>query len=87
MKVQEYNYEIYTCHPTTGEGGWDIKFASVFASSSKEARENLKKYVPLFDCVILHNFNVDLDDDASRVYANGGNFFFRDHHYKFITAV
>lgn len=55
MEVFEFNFEVYTKNPFTGEMGWDIKFVSVFANSKDDAKEYLKKW-NLFDCIILHNF-------------------------------
>ena len=40
-------YEIYTKHPETGEGGWDILFVRCHA-------DEIESY-PLFDCVITVN--------------------------------
>lgn len=49
---QLYLIEYYTRCPITGEGGWDIRFAWVYADTNAEAREKVKA-APLFDCVIL----------------------------------
>lgn len=77
--VKEYNFEVYTVNPTTGETGWDIKFRSVFAHSKEEARELLKQ-TPLFDCVILFNFGVKLDGYEFDLYNEGVKSFDR-HSY------
>jgi len=46
-----YNiYEIYTCNPEDGSGGWDIEF---IGAPSREALETM----PLFDCVILKQWS------------------------------
>jgi hypothetical protein len=46
--VEKINtYEIYTCHPATGEGGWDIHHV--------ESTDDLIKYYPDFDCIITKN--------------------------------
>lgn len=39
-------YEIYTCHPETGERGWDIEFIIALD------RDDAATY-PFFDCVVL----------------------------------
>ena len=39
-------YEIYTCHPETGERGWDIEFVIALDV------DDVATY-PFFDCVIL----------------------------------
>jgi hypothetical protein len=55
IAVKEYNFEVYTCNPQTGECGWDIKMVSVFADSMKAAKQALKDAVPHFDEIILNN--------------------------------
>jgi hypothetical protein len=40
-------YEIYTKHPKTGDGGWDIVWV-------RAVPENISSY-PLFDCIITTN--------------------------------
>jgi hypothetical protein len=40
-------YEIYTCHPETGDTGWDIHHV--------ESTDDLIKYYPNFDCIITKN--------------------------------
>jgi hypothetical protein len=52
---QYFNFEIYTSDPITGATGWEIKSVSVKAETKQQARENLKNF-PLFDVVILFNF-------------------------------
>ena len=59
MKVSRF--EIYTTNPETGESGWDIKFRYVLGETVKEAREALKS-TPNFDCVILFDFQIELDE-------------------------
>jgi hypothetical protein len=49
--LNEYDFEIYTKNPETGETGWDIKFVRVYAKTRNEAGETLKTF-PDFDCVI-----------------------------------
>lgn len=71
--VKAHNFEVYTCNEITGEGGWDIKFITVFAPSTKEARQLLQT-MPHFDCVILHNFSIDMEEQHLDVYAQGINF-------------
>ena len=39
-------YEIYTCHPETGERGWDIEFVIALDV------DDVATY-PFFDCVIM----------------------------------
>ena len=51
MNDELYLIEYYTKNPVTGEGGWDIRFAWVYAKTNQEAREKVKT-VPLFDEVI-----------------------------------
>lgn len=43
---QPSTYEIYTCHPVTGETGWDIVHV--------ETASDISLY-PLFDCIITRN--------------------------------
>lgn len=38
-----YLIEFYTRNPKTGEGGWDINFAWVYAADAPAAREKLKR--------------------------------------------
>lgn len=79
--IKEYNFEVYTKHPTTGETGWDIKFASTFAESKEQAKQQLKDSYPNFDCFILFNFGgVDLDAQTTELYNKGVKFFDR-HSY------
>lgn len=64
--MKAFNFEIYTNNPETGENGWDIKFRTVLVDSTETntktsgAREALKQ-TPLFDCVILFNYCIDVD--------------------------
>ena len=58
--MKAYNFEVYTCHPTTGESGWEIEFPDVVAVSKKEARLLLKRW-PLFDCIILFNHETETE--------------------------
>lgn len=53
-------FEIYTVNELTGETGWDIKFRYVLGEY-KEARKELKN-TPFFDCVILYDFTIDIDN-------------------------
>ncbi len=57
-----YNFEIYTCDEVTGETGWNIHYVSVVADSKSSAKEKLKEY-PHFDCVILFNYCVPIEED------------------------
>ena len=52
--MKAYQFEIYTCNPTTKESGWDIQFRTVLANNIKEAEEELE-ISPLFDCIIAFN--------------------------------
>jgi hypothetical protein len=73
---QYFNFEIYTCNDAPvkegiykgakiGEiSGWDIKMVSVKADTKQEARQELKKY-PLFDCIILFNFQHKENETAN----------------------
>lgn len=47
-----YLIEFYTKHPTTGEGGWAIHFAWVYAVNKAEAKQKLKANRRRFDEVI-----------------------------------
>ena len=58
--MREINFEIYTMNPQTGETGWDIKFVSVIAEDKEKALELLKKK-PLFDVVILTEYNMEIN--------------------------
>lgn len=64
--MKAFNFEIYTKNPQTGEEGWDIVFRTVFVDSKETnstksgAREALKN-TPLFDCVILFNYCMDIN--------------------------
>lgn len=42
-----HTYEIYTCHPETGEEGWEIKLI--------RSTDRLIKSYPLFDTIIAKN--------------------------------
>lgn len=48
-----YLIEFYTTNPATGEGGWDINFAWIFAPTASEAEAKLKaNQGSRMDCVI-----------------------------------
>lgn len=48
-----YLIEFYTRNPKTGEGGWDINFAWVYAADAREAREkNRVKQGARYSCAI-----------------------------------
>lgn len=49
--TNEYDFEIYTTNPETGETGWDIKFIRVYATDRKTARTIVSTF-PNYDCVI-----------------------------------
>lgn len=69
-KLQEFNYEVYTLNPDTGETGWDIKFVSVIAPDSKTAKSYLKQW-PLFDCIILHNYETPFSEEQYVEFKEG----------------
>jgi len=73
MNKKSFNFEAYFCNPVTLEGGWDIKMISVFAETKIQAKEILKK-VPYFDCIILFNYEVPMNDADVKVYENGTNY-------------
>lgn len=79
--MKAFNFEIYTCHPITGEGGYDIKFPTVYANTKEEAKLFLKNEYPNFDCIILFNYGIDINesDIDVKAYANGANY--RDTEY------
>lgn len=52
--MRQYNFEIYTKCPETGETGWEIEFRNVTAQSKERAIEMLESS-PNFDCIILSN--------------------------------
>ena len=64
--MKAFNFEIYTVNPETKETGWDIVFRTVFVETTDTntrtsgARDKLKQ-TPLFDCVILFNWCIDVD--------------------------
>lgn len=80
IEMKVYNFEVYLSNPKTGEPGWDIQMVSVFAATKPEARENLKRFVPNFDCVILFNWEGNLKDKDMHVendaYNSGLRFFY-----------
>ena len=81
MTIKEYNFEIYTKHPETKEGGWDIKFASTFATNTDEARQLFRDSYPLFDSFISLNFrDVELGEQELQLFNSGVTFFDR-HSY------
>jgi hypothetical protein len=47
-----YLIEYYTRHEKTGEEGWFIRFAWVWAESGLHARRRMEIEIPHFDCVI-----------------------------------
>lgn len=71
MKI--FNFECYFCNPVTGETGWTIEFVNVYAESKAQAKELLKT-IPNFDCVILFDYEIDIDESPKDVtnYANNG---------------
>jgi hypothetical protein len=64
--MKAFNFEIYTINPETKETGWEIVFRTVFVNSDETdtrksgARAKLAE-TPLFDCVILFNWCIDVD--------------------------
>lgn len=82
MKKRAWNFEVYTCNPITGQEGWDLIFVSVFADNKQEAKDNLKKFVPDFDEIILFNRVTELDEQESDIYASGANYFYTDSNYQ-----
>lgn len=73
--MKTVNYEIYTCHPETKEGGWDIKFVNIIGETRDERIETLHN-VPDFDCVILFNYKTDSTQEEIEMYNNGTKYFF-----------
>jgi len=58
-------YEIYTCHPKTGEGGWEIQFV--------RSTDNLIKQYPFFDEIITKNdTRYDVDYLCYQTVLNNG---------------
>jgi len=55
-------YEIYVCHPETGERGWDIEFVIALDV------DDVATY-PFFDCVIMKEGSFD---DCKLSVANSG---------------
>lgn len=70
--INEFNFEVYTKHPKTGETGWDLKFVSVIADTKEEAKEYLKQW-PLFDCIITHDYTVRVPFDGNLATLIKGN--------------
>lgn len=75
--MKAINFEIYTKHPQTGEIGWEIEIPTIFAESKKEAIQFLKESYPNFDCIILHNYTIDIKDGSmdAKMYAKGLQFY------------
>jgi len=69
-----FNFEIYTCNPATGEGGWDIKNPYIFAEDKKAAKEILKNDYPDFDCIILFNHEIELTPEFQALVDKGEKF-------------
>lgn len=80
---KKFGFEVYTVHPVTKDGGWDIKFVEVIANDKKEAREILKTW-ELFDCVIL--FNYEVKQEATPFYKHGV-ILEVDHNYKHLGII
>lgn len=75
--MKAFNFEVYTCNPTTGETGWDIKFPTVFADSMEQAKAFLRTSYPNFDCIILFNYGIEIKDGSKEAkhYATGASYF------------
>lgn len=84
--MKKFNYEIYTNNALTGESGWDIMFVSVFAEDKKVAREMLS-YFPNFDCVILFNYGIDINDMDFEALNAGMRFELTDHNNQHIQYI
>jgi hypothetical protein len=52
MKTSLYLIEFYIKDPVTGEGGYDINFAWVYAYSKESARKRVDDTTPFFDAII-----------------------------------
>lgn len=79
--IKEFNFEVYTSNPLTGETGWDIKFASTFATDKEAAKDLFRSSYPTFDCFITFNFGgCDLGIEEMNLY-NDGVLFFDRHSY------
>jgi hypothetical protein len=71
--LESFSFEIYTENPTTGEGGWDIKFVRAFGKNKSEAIENVEKF-PNFDTIITSTASYNgmpLDAEDIAAYADG----------------
>jgi len=64
---RQYNWEIYTRNPDTGERGWDIKFRNVTATSKRRAYRLLDES-ELFDVAIIYNGSVPAPIEEERIW-------------------
>ena len=64
---RQYNWEIYTRNPDTGERGWDIKFRNVIATSKRRAYRLLDES-ELFDVAIIYNGSVPAPIEEERIW-------------------
>lgn len=74
--MKAFNFEVYTKNQVTGEEGWDIKFPTIYAETKEEAKAFLKSDYPDFDCIILFNYGVDIEDGSidMKHYAEGNRY-------------
>jgi hypothetical protein len=80
--MKTYNFEIYTKCPLTGQTGWEIKCISVFADSKADAKSKLTDY-PLFDVIILFNYERDMNETDVQYYANGFDYLLTEYPYNY----
>jgi len=64
---RQYNWEIYTRNPDTGERGWDIKFRNVIATAKRRAYRLLDES-ELFDVAIIYNGSVPAPIEEERIW-------------------
>jgi len=81
-ELKAYNFECYFKEPISKQNGWEIKFPTIFAYTKEEAKNILKNEVPLFDCIILFNYEVLADKAEIKHYEIfGRKFVFYKHIY------
>jgi hypothetical protein len=68
----EFNFEVYTKNPKTGQCGWDIKFVSVIADTKEEAKQYLNQW-NIYDKVISFNFGIEIPFDGKLATLSGVN--------------
>lgn len=64
---RQFNWEIYTRNPDTGERGWEIQFRNVTATSKRRAYALLDES-ELFDVAILYNGSVPAPIEEERIW-------------------